>query len=65
MGIIISVGYYAGNDEIKRAVLKSDDLRRRTLDILCDMPEYSGMNLSEKNRTYDEIKRQLMQNADH
>ena len=60
--VIISVAYYADNDEIKSAVLKSDDLRRRALDILCDMPEYYSMTRSQKNKAYDEIKKQLLQN---
>ncbi len=59
MYIIQSVAYYAENDQIKNAVLKSDALREKVLIACYGIPGYKELPLSEKNAIYDHMRERL------
>lgn len=53
---VVSVANYAENEEIRNAILQSDAIRHRTLNVCYGIPGYEALPLSEKNRVYDAIK---------
>ena len=54
--MIISVAAYVKDDEVRRAVLKSDNIRRRTLEKCYSIPEYADLPLKVKNVVYDNVR---------
>lgn len=56
----ISVAAYAQNDEVKRAIIESDNIRRLTLDACYAIPGYIDLALKDKNEIYDKTKAALL-----
>ncbi len=54
--MIISAAFYAENEDIAKAVLKSDLIRRTALDVCYAIPGYAELPLEEKNRIYDKVR---------
>ena len=59
INIILSVAYFTKDKTIKNAVLKSDEIRQKTLKECYSIPNYESLPLSEKNKIYDEIKARI------
>lgn len=57
--IILSVAYFTKDKTIKNAVLKSDEIRQKTLKECYSITNYESLPLSEKNKIYDEIKTRI------
>ena len=57
--MIVSVAYYAENEEIKKSVLLSDSIRHEALRRLCAIPSYDCKSLKWKNRYYDYFKQKV------
>ena len=58
--MIISVAYYSDDANIRNAVLASDNIRHRALNICYETPGYESLPLAEKNSYYAKIRAQLM-----
>ena len=56
MPAVVSVAYRAADNQVRRAVLRSDEVRRLCLDFCYRIPGYVDMPLSEKNRIYDAFR---------
>lgn len=56
MDNIISVAYFTKNGTIKNAVLKSDEIRQKTLNHCYSITGYESLPLNEKNKIYDTVK---------
>jgi len=54
--IIISVAHFAKDETIKNAVLRSDEIRQKTLNHCYSIVGYKSLPLNEKNKIYDSIK---------
>ena len=54
--MIISVAAHVKDDEVRKAVLKSDNIRSRTLEKCYVIPGYAELPLKEKNAMYDKIR---------
>ncbi len=54
--IIISVAHFAKDETIKNAVLRSDEIRQKTLNYCCSIVGYESLPLNEKNKIYDSVK---------
>ena len=54
--MIISVAAYVKDDEVRKAVLNSDNIRSRTLEKCYTIPGYAELPLKEKNAMYDKIR---------
>ena len=54
--MIISVAAYVKDDEIRKAVLKSDNIRSRTLGKCYAIPGYAELSMEEKNAVYDKVR---------
>ena len=54
--MIISVAAYVKDDEVRKAVLKSDNIRNRTLEKCYVIPGYAELSLEEKNALYDKVR---------
>ena len=52
---IISIAHFAENEDIKKTVLKSDEIRRKTLDHCYSLPGYESLPLTEKNKVYRKV----------
>jgi hypothetical protein len=57
---VISAAYYSNDKEVQNAVLKSDEIRDKTLNACYEIPGYESLSLTEKNRHYDRIKAQFI-----
>ena len=53
---VATLTYRAPDNSIRRAVLRSDEVRRLCLDFCYRIPGYVDMPLSEKNRIYDALR---------
>ena len=53
--MVISVAAYA-SDEVRKVVLKSDNLRRRTLEKCYSIPGYTELPRKVKNAVYDDVR---------
>ena len=58
--MIISVAHYAKDREVAKAVLESDSIRNKALDICYAIPGYVDLPLEEKNKIYDKIRSDFM-----
>ena len=54
--MIISVAAYVKDKEIRKVVLKSDNIRYRTLEKCYAIPGYAELSLKEKNALYDKVR---------
>ena len=54
--MIISVAAYVKNVEVRKAVLKSDDIRSRTLEKCYTIPGYIELPRKVKNAVYDKVR---------
>lgn len=53
---VISIAYFAENPEVMAAILQSDEIRRRALEICLAIPGYNELPLEEKNAIYDKVR---------
>ena len=53
---IISVAAYVKDDEVRKVVLKSDNIRSRTIEKCYTIPGYAELSLEEKNALYDKVR---------
>ena len=53
--MVISVAAYASG-EARKFVLKSDDIRRRTLEKCYSIPGYTELPRKVKNAVYDDVR---------
>ena len=53
--MIISVAAYASG-EVRKAVLKSDNIRRKTLEKCYSIPGYAELPRKVKNAVYDNVR---------
>lgn len=53
--MVISVAAYA-SDEVRKVVLKSDSIRRRTLEKCYSIPGYIELPRKVKNAVYDNVR---------
>ena len=53
--MVISVAAYA-SDEVRKVVLKSDNLRRRTLEKCYSIPGYAELPRKVRNAVYDNVR---------
>ncbi len=60
--IIRSVAYYASNIEIRKAVIKSDLLRLKTLDRCYAIAGYTALPWKERCKVYDLVKKEIEAN---
>lgn len=58
--MIISVAHYAKDREVTKAVLESDSIRNKALDICYAIPGYVDLPREEKNKIYDKIRSDFM-----
>ena len=61
--MIISVAAYVKDEEIRRVVLKSDNIRCRTLEKCYAIPGYAELSLKEKNAVYDKVRKMVEKEA--
>ena len=54
--MIISVAAYVKDDKVRKAVLKSDNIRSRTIEKCYAIPGYTELSLKEKNALYDKVR---------
>ena len=54
--MIISVAEYVKDNEVREVVLKSDNIRRRTLEKCYSIPGYADLPRKVQNAVYDNIK---------
>ena len=54
--MIISVAAYVKDDEVRKVVLKSDNIRLRTLERCYSIPGYADMPRKVKNAVYDNVR---------
>ena len=54
--IIISVAHFAKDETIKNTVLRSDEIRQKTLNYCYSITGYESLPLNEKNKIYDMVK---------
>ena len=53
--MVISVAAYA-SDEVRKVVLKSDNIRHRTLEKCYSIPGYTELPRKVKNAVYDDVR---------
>ena len=54
--MIISVAAYVKDDEIRKVVLKSDNIRSRTIEKCYTIPGYIELPRKVKNAVYDRVR---------
>ena len=54
--MIISVAEYVRDNEVRKAVLRSDRIRNRTLEKCYSIPGYAELPRKVKNAVYDNVK---------
>ena len=54
--MIISVAAYVKDDEVRKAVLNSDNIRSRTLEKCYAIPGYTELPRKVKNAVYDKVR---------
>ena len=54
--MIISVAAYVKDDEVREVVLKSDNIRRRTLERCYSIPGYADLPRKVRNVVYDNVR---------
>ena len=54
--MIISVAEYVRDNEVRKVVLKSDNLRRRTLEKCYSIPGYADLPRKVQNAVYDNVR---------
>ena len=54
--MVISVAAYVKNEEVRKVVLKSDNIRRRTLERCYSIPGYADLPRKVKNAVYDDVR---------
>ena len=54
--MVISVAAYVKDEEVRKFVLKSDNIRRRALEKCYTIPGYSELPQKEKNAVYDKVR---------
>lgn len=54
--IIISVAHFTKDETIKNAVLKSDEIRQKTLNHCYSITGYESLPLNKKNKIYDTVR---------
>ena len=54
--MIISVAAYVKDEEVRKVVLKSDNIRRRTLERCYSIQGYAELSMEEKNAVYDKVR---------
>ncbi len=57
--MVISVSAFARDEMVRRAIARSDAVRRETLRRCYDTPGYAELTREEKNRYYDAIKAEV------
>ena len=62
--MIISVAAYVKDEEIRRVVLKSDNIRCRTLEKCYAIPGYAELPPEEKNAVYDKVRNDIVERDD-
>ena len=54
--MIISVAEYVRDNEVRKVVLKSDNIRRRTLEKCYSIPGYAELPRKVRNAVYDNVR---------
>ena len=54
--MIISVAEYVKDNEVRKVVLKSDNIRRRTLEKCYSVPGYADLPRKVRNAVYDNVR---------
>ena len=54
--MVISVAEYVRDNEVRKAVLRSDYIRRRTLEKCYSIPGYLELPRKVKNAVYDNVR---------
>ena len=54
--MIISVAEYVRDNEVRKVVLKSDNIRRRTLEKCYFIPGYAELPRKVRNAVYDNVR---------
>ena len=54
---IISVAAYVKDDEVRKVVLKSDNIRFRALERCYSIPGYADLPRKVKNAVYDKVRK--------
>ena len=54
--MIISVAEYVRDNEVRKAVLRSDYIRNKTLERCYSIPGYAELPRKVKNAVYDNVK---------
>ena len=57
---VLSVAYFAENEEVKNAIIQSDYIRRTTLNRLWALPGVADMDRISRNKLYDKIKQDVI-----
>jgi hypothetical protein len=57
---VLSVAYFAENEEVKNAIIQSDYIRRATLNRLWALPGVADMDRISRNKLYDKIKQDVI-----
>jgi len=57
--MVINVGYFSENEEIRNELDKYTLIRNRTLDICYSIDGYEKLPLQEKNKIYDRISEKI------
>ena len=56
MQMITSVAEYVRDNEVRKVVLKSDNIRRRTLEKCYSIPGYAELPRKVRNAVYDNVR---------
>ena len=54
--MIISVAEYVKDNEVRGVVVKSDKIRRRTLEKCYSVPGYADLPRKVRNKVYDNVR---------
>ena len=54
--MIISIAAYVKDDEVRKAVLKSDNIRNRALEKCYTIPGYTELPRKVRNAVYDKVR---------
>lgn len=57
--MVINVGYFSENKEIRETLDKYALIRNKTLDICYSIDGYEKLPLKEKNKIYDRIREEV------
>ena len=62
--MIISVAEYVRDNEVRKVVLKSDNIRRRTLEKCYFIPGYADLPRKVRNAVYDNVRLMIEKEID-